>query len=86
MEKNKIFSKFNIKNYNNELEKILDEKLFSLNVKNLLLSMFYKIESAYKDYETIKVETLSKNDYIDHLLKTNFILFSFNFFPIIKSI
>ena len=70
MEKNKIFSKFNIKNYNNELEKILDEKLFSLNVKNLLLSMFYKIESAYKDYETIKVETLSKNDYIDHLLKT----------------
>ena len=68
MEKNKIFSKFNIKNYNNELEKILDEKLFSLNVKNLLLSMFYKIESAYKDYKTIKVETLSKNDYIDHLL------------------
>lgn len=37
MEKNKIFSKFNIKNYNNELEKILDEKLFSLNVKNLSL-------------------------------------------------
>lgn len=70
MEKNKIFSKFNIKNYNNELEKILDEKLFSLDVKNLLLSMLYKIENAYKDYENVKIEVLPKKDFIDYLLKT----------------
>ena len=69
MEKNKFFSKFNIKNYNNELEKILDEKSFSLDVKNLLLSMLYKIENAYKDYETVKIEVLPKKDFIYYLLK-----------------
>ena len=43
MEKNKILSKFNIdiKDYNNELEKILESKLFSYDVKNLLLSFYY---------------------------------------------
>ena len=71
MEKNKILSKFNIdiKDYNNELEKILESKLFSYDVKNLLLSMLYKIENAYKDYETVKVEVPSKIEYIENLLR-----------------
>ena len=58
MEKRKILSKLNIdiKDYNNELEKILENKLFSYDVKNLLLSMLYKIENAYRDYETVKLE------------------------------
>ena len=70
MEKNKILSKLNIniKDYNNELEKILENKLFSYEVKNLLLSMLYKIENAYKDYETVKVEVPSKKEYIENLL------------------
>lgn len=71
MEKNKILSKLNIniKDYNNELEKILENKLFSYDVKNLLLSMLYKIENAYKDYETVKVDVLSKKDYIENILR-----------------
>lgn len=69
MEKYKIFSKFNIKDYNNELEKILDNKLFSLEVKNLLLSMLYKIENAFKDYETVKVNTLPKKHLIENILQ-----------------
>lgn len=71
MEKNKILAKLNIdiRNYNNELEKILESKLFSYDVKNLLLSMLYKIENAYKDYETVKVETLSKKEYIENILR-----------------
>lgn len=71
MEKNKILSKLNIniKDYNNELEKILENKLFSYEVKNLLLSMLYKIENAYKDYETVKVEVQSKKEYIENLLR-----------------
>lgn len=71
MGKNKILSKLNIniKDYNNELEKILENKLFSYEVKNLLLSMLYKIENAYKDYETVKVEVPSKKDYIENLLR-----------------
>ena len=50
MEKNKLLAKLKIRDYNNELEKILENKLFSYDVKNLLLSMLYKIENAYKDY------------------------------------
>ena len=69
MEKSKILSKLNIdiKDYNNELEKILENKLFSYDVKNLLLSMLYKIENAYKDYEKVKVEVPSKREYIENL-------------------
>ena len=36
-----IFSK--LKDYNSQLEEILDRKYFSSNIKNLLLSMIYKI-------------------------------------------
>jgi len=69
MEVNKIFSKLNMKNYNNELEGILEEKLFSLDVKNLLLSMLYKIENGYKDYEVVKKEVLPQGEFISYIIK-----------------
>ena len=71
MEKNNILSKLNIniRDYNNELEKILENKLFSYDVKNLLLSMLYKIENSYKDYETVKVEVPTKKEYIENILR-----------------
>lgn len=69
MEKDKIFSKLNIKNYNNELEEILEKKIFSSEVKNLLLSMLYKMENAYKDYMAVKVEVLPKKDFISYIIK-----------------
>lgn len=68
MEANGIFSKLNMKNYNNELEKILEAKQFSSDIKNLLLSMLYKAENAYKDYQSVKVEVLSEKEFIEHLL------------------
>ena len=71
MEKNKIFSKLNIRDYNNELEKILEKKiLYTLDVKNLLLSMLYKVENAFSDYQTVKVEVPSKKEFIEHILAT----------------
>ncbi len=69
MDRENFFSKLTPKDYNNELEKILEKKDFSTNVKNLLLSMLYKIEAGYKDYETVKVLVESKNDYIERLLR-----------------
>ena len=51
MEKEKLISKLNIKDYNNQLEKILSKKTFTEDTKNLLLSMLYKIENAYEDYQ-----------------------------------
>ena len=65
--KEKIFSKLNIKDYNNRLEKILEEKKFSLDTRNLLLSMLYKIENGYADYKKTKVEVPSKNDFIESI-------------------
>ena len=36
------------RNYNNELEKLLEEKQFEENAKSTLLNILYKIETGYK--------------------------------------
>lgn len=64
-----IFSKI-IKDYNNELEIILEQKAFSSDVKNLLLSMLYKIENAYEDYKKVKVNVCSKKQFVKEILET----------------
>lgn len=64
--KDEIFSKF--KDYNKELEKILEKKDFSKDTKNLLLSMFYKLEISYNDYFTVKRKCKSKQDYLENIL------------------
>lgn len=65
--KEKIFAKLNIKDYTRNLEKILDKKKFSLDTKNLLLSMLYKIENGYNDYSKTKVQVPSKDDFIEYI-------------------
>ena len=47
--KKKIIEKIVKKNYNNELEEILENKHFEEYVKSTLLSILYKIEASYKD-------------------------------------
>lgn len=69
MDTEKLFSKLGFSDYNNQLEKILEEKDFSVDVKNLLLSMLYKIETAYKDYITVKKIVESKKTYIENVLR-----------------
>ena len=65
--KQDFFSKF--KDYNKELEKILEHKKFSEDVKNLLLSMFYKIETYYDDYENVKRTYKTKIEYLENVLE-----------------
>jgi len=65
--KEKILKKIHIKDYTNNLEKILEKKAFSEDTKNLLLSMFYKIEYAYKDYEKTKIEVYEKSEFLEKL-------------------
>lgn len=67
--KKNILNKIVRKNYNNELEKILEEKNFDENVKSILLSILYKIEIAYKDVVTVKKEIEPMDEYISNLLK-----------------
>lgn len=69
MEKEKLFSKLNIKDYNNQLEKILAKKTFSEDTKNLLLSMLYKIENAYDDYSLVNGSTKTKKETLEEILE-----------------
>ena len=65
----KIFSKITSNEYNNRLEKILDNKPFDENVKNLLLSMLYKIENGYNDYCKVKFNATQKDEFMEKILK-----------------
>ena len=64
----KLLRKIHIKDYTNSLEKVLEGKYFSVDTKNLLLSMLYKIENAYKDYEKTKVEVIEKSELLENVI------------------
>lgn len=57
------------KDYDNELEKILETKKFNENVKNILLEILYKIEISYKDYKKVKRDIETKEEYITKIIK-----------------
>lgn len=67
MEKDKIIYRLNIKDYNNNLEKILVKKTFPEDAKNLLLSMLYKIENSYGDYKKVKVNVKLKKEILQEI-------------------
>lgn len=69
LEKEKIISKLNIKDYNNQLEKILSKKNFSEDTKNLLLNMLYKIENAYDDYSRVNRSVKTKKEILKEVLE-----------------
>ena len=69
MNKEKLMLKLNIKDYNNQLEKILAKKNFSEEIKNLLLSMLYKIEAAYDDYSLVNGNTKTKKEILEEILE-----------------
>lgn len=62
-----LFSK--LKDYNIELEEILDNKYFSSNIKSLLLSMIYKIEISYTDFQKVKKSVRSKEDFLNEIVE-----------------
>lgn len=66
---NNLFEKIVKKDYKNELEEILEDKYFGENAKSLLLEILYKIETAYKDYEIIKIDAKTKEEYIENFLE-----------------
>lgn len=64
----KFLDKIVKKDYNNELEKVLEKKYFDENVKSMLLSILYKIETAYKDYEKVKPDVEEKEVFIQSII------------------
>ena len=69
MAKEDLFSKLNIKDYNNQLEKVLENKSFTEDTKNILLNVLYKIETAYEDYSKVKVHVSSKKELLEEIIK-----------------
>lgn len=67
-EKEKLISKFAIKDYRNELELLLENKQFDEEAKSLLLSIFYKIDNFYKDYASVKKESENKNKFLEQYM------------------
>ena len=67
--KEKLLDKIVKKDYNNELEMILEKKSFDESAKNLLLNILYKIEASYKDYEKTKRNVSDKETYIKNFIK-----------------
>ena len=65
----KFIGKIVKKDYNNELEKVLEKKYFNENVKNILLNILYKIETAYKDYEKVKQDVETKEEFIENIIR-----------------
>ena len=43
---NNLFEKIVKKDYKNELEEVLEDKIFGENAKSLLLEILYKVETA----------------------------------------
>ena len=58
--KKSLLEKIVKKDYNNELEEVLEKKQFDENVKSTLLGILYKIEASYKDIETVKKDIQKK--------------------------
>ena len=52
--KNNLLEKIVKKDYNNELEEVLENKKFDEYAKSTLLGILYKVEAAYNDMETVK--------------------------------
>lgn len=68
MSKEDFFSKLNIKDYNNQLENILEVKFFSEGSKNILLNILYKMETAYDDYKKVKVQVGLKKELLEEII------------------
>lgn len=56
------------KDYNNQLEAVLEKKYFDEDVKSILLSILYKIEASYKDYKQVKQNVQNKEEFIQNII------------------
>ena len=70
MQKKDFLDRLNKKDYNYILEKVLENKNFTADTKNLLLSMLYKIETSYNDYSKVKRTVITRNEFLEEIINT----------------
>lgn len=56
--------------YNEELADIAERKGFKQDAENLLLSMLYKIEDSYNNFQTVKREAPNKDEFIKAIVNS----------------
>ncbi len=66
--KDNFLEKIVKRDYNNELETIIEQKDYDENARSMLLNILYKIEAAYKDVETVKQDVETKEEYIQNYI------------------
>ena len=66
--KENLINKIVKKDFNNELESALEQKAFEENAKSSLLSILYKIQTAYKDIESVKQNIETEEEYIENYI------------------
>lgn len=65
-------SKIISRDYKEELANIAEKKGFEQDAENLLLSMIYKIEDSYNNYQTVKRDVPNKNEFLQQLIDNVF--------------
>lgn len=56
------------KDYNNQLETVIEKKYFEEDAKNILLNILYKLEASYKDYEQVKRDVMPKQEFLQNII------------------
>ena len=56
--------------YNEELADIAEKKGFKQDAENLLLSMLYKIQDSYNNFQTVKREVPNKDEFIKSIVNS----------------
>lgn len=67
--KKRILDKIMKRNYNVELETLLENKNYSEEAKNLLQTILYKIDEYYEEYAKAKSDIETKEEYINYLFE-----------------
>ena len=62
-------SKILVKDYKEELANIAEQKKFPVNTGNLLLSMFYKTEDSFDNYEKVKREVPTRDEFLGEIVE-----------------
>ena len=70
MANKRILDKLIKKEYTDELEEILASKPYNEDVKNLLLDILYRLDDSYNDYQKVKPDSLTKDEYIINIINT----------------
>ena len=55
------------KNFNKNIEDVLEKKVFSADTKSLFLSLIYKLDTAYNDYKKVKRCVKSKSEFFEEM-------------------